>query len=531
MTTPPIPSLQSKGSKPDGSLYRFGFRSLIRGLRELLSFNFLGTALFIAAIAIGFVQGWLKFTRPSLLVHLSYDLLLIGAIIATVISLPKGTSLFPKSFVASALYFQIAVCFVYLFISFEIPYLISIASFRGWCLAPMGFVLGYHLTRSVRQVEVFILLLIALGTATAIYGAFFQSAAEIEAMIAANPSLQQHLMGIYYATETGSSFRTFSTFVTPAAFGGTLAYCIIFAFSRMTVPNCPFWERIPLLFASAIMMYGVVLSGARTALLIAVSGLLVTAWYRRSFVKFALIPGGLLFISVIVGNIFREGTSGRFQSLLNLNEIWGRFFIVYRPAMTSLSESFMGGGLGRSGHGVPTFLEQLARTVELRAVDGDLGRIIVDFGIIGLFLFFYIVIAGVKDSMEWMKELRDTPPGVIALPCTAMFALTLIMWPTGSPFLAVPSGVLVWFFMGSARRILDEYQQHRKTKSETVDQGDELSVSYLTSAKQPFKFFTKEARVAHDPGRAGQSTLPKGKAPNIRSTPVKDTRRFLYKRD
>lgn len=311
-----------------------------------------------------------------------------------------------------------------------------------------------------------------------------------------------------------------------------MAYCVMFAFSRMTVPGCPKWERIVLFICAALMAYGILLSGSRTALIITIIGLGVTAWYRRSFIRFAVIPGVLGFVAVIIAEIFREGVSERFASLGRLDEVWGRFSIVYKPALHHLGESFMGGGLGRSGHGVPGFLSRYNLSYDSRFIDGDLGRIIVDFGIIGLFMFLYIAISGIKDSVNWLNQLRDTSPGIIALPCSAMFALNLVMWPTGSPFLAIPGGVLTWFFMGSVRRILDEYLRFQATASDRAAESDEFFVSFLSAAKQPKIYQAIKSKNEFQPQSerlATRSSRPKYITAGAAQKTTR--RRFLYRRD
>lgn len=513
--------------------HKFGYRSLLRHIKELLAYNRWGTIFFVLAIVVGFFHGLIKLRFSGVLVALSYDILLILSMVFTALNMSKGSSFFPRSAVASALVLQITVCAVYMVISFEVPFLVSLASFRGWCLAPMGFFLGYHLTRSVRQLEVFILMLIVLGVATAIYGIFFQTKEEIQALMASNPELNYRLQGLFYSTETGAHFRTFSTFVTPAAFGGTMAYCIMFAFSRMTVEGCPKWERLGLLGAAGIMAYGMFLSGSRTALAITIVGLGVTAWYRRSMVRFAILPGVVGFGVIALAEMYRGGVSERFLSLFDRGELWGRLWIVVAPAWSFMSENIMGGGLGRSGHGVPAFFMNYDIHWDLRAIDGDLGRIMVDFGLVGIFMFFYIAFAGIYDATRWMRELRDTSPGVVALPCAAMFALNLVMWPTGSPFLGIPGGVLTWFFVGAVRHIVDEYRRVRESRGHSAAEEDEFFVSFLTQKKQSMAFQPNRKRNAthQKPVRqAASATSQLGRnATSLRPAPVQ--KRFLYKRD
>jgi hypothetical protein len=496
--------------------YRFGYKSLWKHIRELLGYNLWGTLFFVSAVVIGFIHGWLKLRYNNVFTHLSYDILIVASIAVTALKLKRGTSLFPDKGVATAVITLLGVCVVYLFLSPDVPFLISLASLRGWCLAPMGLFLGYHLTRSVRQLEVFILLLVLMGTATAIYGAFFQTEAEIQQLIANNPELTMRLQGLFYTTDKGAHFRSFSTFVTPAAFGGSMAYCVMFSVSRMTVPQCPMWERIVMLGATLMMGYGVMLSGARTAMLVTVVGLAVTAWYRRSIVKFLFGPAILGGAVLLLAEIVRGGVTARFGTLLDWEQVWGRLWIVLQPMMDSLVQYPLGGGLGMSGHGVPSFFQRFGIMMEHRAIDGDLGRIVVDFGIIGLFLFVYIGVTGVRDSTRWVAELRDSAPGVIALPCAALFAINLVMWPTGSPFLAVPGGILTWFFIGAVRHIVDEYRRILREGGTEALENNELFVSFLTAGRP-------QTEMAVSALQTGYGTSF-GRTPGIRSHQLKAAR-------
>ena len=427
-------------------------------IRLFFAHDRLANALWILTIVIGYFHGWLKIRFRASWVTFAFDVPLVLAWLVTVFSVGKGRSLFPNCNTSRLLMGLTAVGIAYVVLPFGMPLTVGLAAFRGWCFIPLVFLIGYHLTRSVRQIEVYMWFLLILAMITCFYGMFFQTIEEVMELMKNDPEFNFRLSGQFYSDSNGvGTFRRFSTFVSSAAFGGALAYSIVFAISRLTFPGCGWGERIFLVLSSLFMSYGVVLSGSRSAIVTLVVGFGFTVWYRRGARNVMLLP--ITFAGIFIYGVIRlgGGSAERFATLGNPEILLTRLYIVAAPGIENLIQYPMGGGLGRSGHGLPVIMYTPELQAMLRLVDGDMGRYVVDMGIIGLILFVLLVVVGITDALKWMEQLRNTMPGLIALPAGSMFILGCVQLSYGSPFLGIPNGVLLWFFMGSLRRLVEDY--------------------------------------------------------------------------
>lgn len=438
---------------------RRGWKAVWRAAAELFDGRGLVVLLFLAATGIGFFHGWLKLRYSAAWLTYAFDVPLALALVLTFFTRPAGTPFFPEGRVGIILKVWIGVSLAYLALSMEVPFLIRVASFRGWCFMPLMFLVGYHGTRGMRRFEIILYFIVILGVITAYYGCFRQTEAEVREMMRNNPDLEMRLSGSFFGSDSGGGFRRFSTFVTPAAFGSMMAYCVLIAMGRLTSRGVHWVERAVLLPAVALMGYALILSGSRTASSTLVLNLLVMAWYERASFKLILLPG-LLFaalVSAVSGHSM--GLIQRLQGLTDLQQVLGRLSVVIVPAKFALQDSILGGGIGRSGHGVPSALGYLSRTYDWRPVDGDLGRIVVDMGLVGAALFGLMVWAGLRDAWDSGKSLRGTPLGDLTFAGISALAVQLVTWPTGSPFLGIPYGALLWFLYGATTRLAHDHQR------------------------------------------------------------------------
>lgn len=455
-----------------------GFFSLAR---HFFAHNAAVNGLMIFAIVIGFFQGWMKLHVRGGWVTFAFDIPVMLALLITVTSIRRGRHLFPDCNMGKVLIALTAIGILYVVLPFGVPLLISLASFRAWCMIPLVFLVGYHATRTVRQIEVYLWLLSILGVIVSVYAAFFQTAEEVQELMKMDPELMFRLQTSFYADSSGHGvFRRFSTFVSSAAFGGMMAYCTTFAVARLAHPGCSWLERIWLIASSVIMCYGVVISGSRSSLITLFVGIGFSAWYRGGIMLALGAP--LVGVASLGLGYLTIGASAfeRFGTLLDSDVVGQRMNIVFEPAWYSLMEYPLGGGLGRSGHGVPMILYQSAREIEIRTIDGDLGRMVVDMGIVGLVVFAAMVIVGISDAFRWMIKLRGSPLGVVGLPAGSMFILAASQLVYGSPFLGIPGGVLLWFFLGSMRRLVEDYDKLVQVVGQ--EQADVASqfVSFIT---------------------------------------------------
>jgi hypothetical protein len=543
----------------------------IAQILHLFAHDKLVNFLVILAIIIGFFQGWLKYKLRAGWVTFAFDVPVTLAWVICVMSVPRGRRLFPDCNMSRVLMALTGLCILYLVLPFGVPWPIGLASFRAWCFIPLFFLVGYHTTRSVRQMEVYLWLLVLLAAVTAVY-AIFQTADEVREMMKNDPEMTYRLQNQFYADSRGRGvFRRFSTFVSSAAFGGMMTYCATFAMSRLVHPGCSVLERMILIGSTSLMAYGVVASGARSGFISLLTGFGFAIWYRREsglakIAPFLLVPG-------VIGVLIFQGSSvmERFASLLDPEVLWQRIYIVLSPAMENIARHPLGDGLGRSGHGVPVIFSNLAEGFEMRPIDGDLGRIAVDMGIPGLIILGAIVTLASHDAFRWMRRLRGSPLGLIGLPAGSMFVLVAPFVVYGSPFLGIPGGVLVWFFLGSMRRLVEDYDKLVAVAGkEQADVSDQF-ISFITS-RRLLPLYKQDRRGAQGarlrglttkssaPGRAGEArtaaaplsrpssgapgrigsatsargataTPGTGKAPRLHgATRPSDTKRFLFRR-
>ena len=464
----------------------------------------IATILFAIALVIGFIHGWLKLKYSATWITFAFDIPIIGSLAMILATLPRGTPWFPKCGVSTAIKLMVGVCALWAILPFPVPWLASLASFRAWCFSPFLFLLGYHLMKTVRKIELVVWGVMLLGVGTAIYGVFFQTEAEIRAMMLVSAEMQLRLVGNFYATSTGAEFRRFSTFVSAAVFGVTMAACTQFAASRLMLPGCGWIQRIILTGIAGMCAYAVVLSGSRTSLILLVASLILTAIVRRGKLQWVVLPllaGGAIYLGF---SSTHGGASERFGSILDLDTLYGRVWIVLSPAVDSIVKAPLGNGVGASGYGVPGVLSGMLQQImnergstgALESADGDLGRLIVDLGIVGIIVYSFMVFHGVRDSIRWMWTLRDSRLGVVGVPAGAWFFMSLVQIPTGSPYLGIPFGPLTWVLFGALRRMVDEYERLEKVYGEDVD------------SLPQFASFVTPPRIASMYGRQPLESMP-----------------------
>lgn len=455
----------------DAARKDFWLLAFVKLVWDLLKDRLLANLLFLSALVIGFLHGWLKMKYQYTWMTFAYDVPMMLALLLVTFQLKREDKLFPDCQVSMSLKVLVGFSVLYTVMPLGVPLIAGVASLRGWCFAPLMMLLGYHLVRSVRQMEIFVWIVLLLGTGTAVYGAFFQTEAEIRAMMAMSPELEFRLRGTFYATSSGATeFRRFSTYVTAAVFGTVMAICTTIAVSWLMMPKASWIQRIILLACGGMCAYAMLLTGSRTSLALTILGLLLGGVFRKGGLKMMLVPGvllGILFIGLMLAGSSRVE---RFSTLLNPQEVLGRIGIVLRPATQMLIDYPLGGGIGRSGHGIPAVLYSRMPAFPIRTTDGDIGRLIIDMGICGLVVYSVMLYAGLSDAIRWLWKLRESNLSAIASPIGVIFILALAQVFTGSPYLGIPGGMLVWILFGGLRRMVEEYDRLSKIEGEGVEE-------------------------------------------------------------
>ncbi len=419
--------------------------------------NGFANLLVVLALIIGFFHGWLKLRFRSPITTFAFD---IPLVLATILVLARSRSLqnfFPhcRTTRPIIIFYGVAVAWLFLgqILPWGAPFIAGLAALRGWCFASLMLGLGYQLIDSRRQLHSYLFITIVLAALTGLYSTQ-QTEAEVLALRALDPYFERMTRGQAFVDDEGRwVLRRFSTFISSGAFGGTMAVCLTFAGALLSDPRVRRLEKTILILLSLFAGWGLFLSGARSALFALAIGIGIIVWFRR-------LPPALLVLLGICGVALYLGaktTSGgildRYSSLTGLN-VFGRLVIVVVPGFAHLVESgFVGGGLGKAMVGLPQFLVQRIGYYEVWGVDGDLGKAMAELGVVGLFVLCWVLTNALRDSFDIMRRHRHSYAGTMGLAALVIFVNAVIGFPTGSPFISIPLGVLTWFFLGGALKL------------------------------------------------------------------------------
>jgi hypothetical protein len=428
----------------------------LRGkLLAILQSNALINGVMLLAIIVGFFHGWLKLKFPNPVTTFLFDGLLGIALLLTYAKKRDGRPFFLKTRVGKALIAFYVLCVAYMFMPGGPPMIICLASLRGWCFASLMYCLGFHITSTLTQIKGYFYVLVILGVITAAYG-IRQNPDEIRQRMMQDAAFAERYRGIYYETSSGKlELRRFSTFVSSGAFGGVMAFVSAFAIVLFTDPRENKTERTLLTLALAPMNWAIVLTGARSALIMLGAGFATIAWYRRRFQTFIIIPAILIF-ALNYGMKQTAGHAGeRFETLLDKETVVMRMLIPTMLGWESIKDNPFGYGVGKSGYSVPFFLVGRTTYKDFRRADGDLGALMIEMGLVGMLVFGRVLWAASKTVYDILIQLRGSPVSTIALACAASIVVSIITFPIGSPFLSIPTGALTWFFLGTLQKLAD----------------------------------------------------------------------------
>ena len=416
-----------------------------------------GNGCVFAAMVIGFFHGWLKRAQPGVISVFAYDIPLALGLVAAWMSIPRGKPLFADSRVAMAIKAVIGVVVVYSLIPTDVPWLIRLASVRGWLFIPLMFLVGYHILRTPAQLLWLGRLILLLCVLTTLYG-MRQNPDEILRAGAEDEGFRKTLNGVTYTSSGGGrGFRVFSTFVGPGMFATALGFGIIAGVADLTESRRPRTVMLLIGLAVAFSIYGVFISGSRSTILTCSLAALLIAWFRGKVVRFVpMIAGGGIVTFLIVDALKLMDTS-RILSVFSLEAIWGRAYIVVIPTIDCLLENPLGNGIGYSTHGVPVILERFMGGYTPKGIDGDLGQAAVDFGLFGMVAYGLMMLRSFQDCLLWARSRDESTAQTIGVLAVAFSVVTIVAFVTGSPFLHVPTGSIIWFYIGGLNRCYDDH--------------------------------------------------------------------------
>jgi len=518
-------------------------------LKAVVAVDAFVNLLVVAALGIGFFHGWLKLRFRSPITTFAYDVVLILALVVVYLRSGSMRQFLPPGPTTKALVAFYGLCLAYLPFSLipgMPPFLVALSTLRGWIFATLLYGLGYQITRGRAQLHGYFLVILLLALMTAIYG-IQQSDAEVIQMMKEDSFFAQRYRGQGYLDAEGDfHVRRFSTFISSGAFGATMATSIILGSALFLAPKARLIERTLIALMMIPIGYGMVLSGSRSAAIIAVTGCAVMLAVRRK-----LLPG-LVILGVIVAGaaMASQATGGGVLdrlATLNLGSVFYRFWWPTYLGLDFMMGHPLGGGLGKTGFS-PAFLLNRSGYSDYLAPDGDLGRLMVEFGVLGIILFGRLSWNVAKLMFDTVKATKDLPSGSLILAAATNLWISIAFVGVGSPFVGIPMGVLVWFFVGAAQRLREietaELPAHRQdfhlvgVRSQAHPQP---ASAVLATPQQPpvRRFLFLEARAGSFPSRptstAADATAPSSvdrtvdePVPLSPKPPVKGRKVFLY---
>jgi hypothetical protein len=253
-----------------------------------------------------------------------------------------------------------------------------------------------------------------------------------------------------------------------------MAYVAIFCVVLFTEGKGSKIERWTMAAAVLPLSYGMILSGARSSIVTMGFGFAVIAWHRRNIVSFVVFPLCLILALKFGTELTGGAAMDRFSSLLKFEEIYYRNSIPTRIGWEYMLDNPLGGGLGKSGYSVPFFLFGRTGYSDFYTSDGDLGRLMIEMGFVGVFFFGKIMWAAWKTIFDTLNRLRGSPVASLGLASAACFAMSFSSFPSGSPFLSIPMGALTWFFLGTLQKVDELYALETKGTPEVLAEDSDL---------------------------------------------------------
>lgn len=493
-------------------------------LAEILRGGLVVNISVVLALAVGFFHGWLKlrFRHPA--TTFAFDVFLLIALALVYLrcgSLKKFIPPGPVGKALLALYGLLALYLPFSLLPGTPPFLVAVVAIRSWAFGTLMFCVGYHTIRSPAQMRAFYFLTIGLAFMTAIYG-WRQSPEEIRAMMEADEYYADRFISQTYATSQGSGFRIFSTFVSSAAYGGTLACTLIFALAFATDRATRPWLRWMLYAAMVPLAYGVAQSGSRSALAAAALGGGAVLILRRQWVAIVLAPLILAGAVLIAGKASGGTLLERFAELSKMDSVALRFLF---PALIGvefvLQGHPLGGGLGKAGF-VPLFLAGRTGYTDYVGADGDLGKLLIELGLPGLAIFGWLLWTVGRVNWNYVRQHASSPIGTLLIAGAANFYISVLTFPIGSPYIGIPLGVMVWFMIGGSQKLV-ELQEAAVHMMPAASAGP-AKVGFLGQPLGPLTNRRPERPEASPGAAAVNPVAPVGVQPPT----ARPRKRFLY---
>lgn len=425
-------------------------------LKECIAASPHGTLCVALALVIGFYHGSLKRAYPGALAVFAYDIPLLLGLVFAVKSVPAKNPLFPNSRTSIAIRLVLVLCVIYCLIPTNVPWLLRLASLRGWTFTPLMFLVGYHVLRSSRVLVAFSGLFLLLCISVTIIGAF-QDPSDYVNLKIEDEGFRKTIYGTTYAKSGGGGgFRVFSTFVGPGMFAATLVFGVLIAVGQSTSDKAGLFERVFWAVGGLFSLYGIFISGSRSSMLVAILGSAFIVMMRQKLIKIVPWVAAVGVVAFLSSVSIKTIDFDRMIAGFSLVDVSSRLWIVVFPAFLNLLEYPLGQGIGHSTHGFPVMLFHLISRFTPSTIDGDVGQAAVDFGLVGMVIYMMMMVRAIQDSIRWTIALRGTDDEAAGIVASAFVVITLPSFFVGSPFLHIPTGAIICCYLGGLNRIYDD---------------------------------------------------------------------------
>lgn len=397
----------------------------------------LGTGLAVA-IAVGYFNGIVRANFLGIYSTFMFDAGMLGFYVGTYVRLRhQGQVRFPPGLTSRV----VVLCVVAIVIAL-IPVndlLVQLVALRGtvWLLPAVLFA-SLLTDRDLVVIARFLVPLNLIAAAAGFY-LYFNG---LEALYPKNA-----VTDLMYRSQLAAAGEMWSripaTFLNAHSFGGTMMATLPLLVGAL-IARPRMWERIAFVAGIIAACIGLAMCGARQPAVTAVLTMVV-AWMISGFpVKQGMVLG--LVIAMSVWLVLSTPRFGRVLELQDTEHLYGRAYMsMNRSFLDLMAEYPMGAGMGSAiGTSVPSFLAD--RAPKQIGLENEYARILVDQGVIGLFLWLAFLIWVVWPPPTSSRE------GPWRLGVNLMFAYVLVCWGTafiGTGMLAsIPQSLLLMAQMG-----------------------------------------------------------------------------------
>jgi len=398
-------------------------------------------------LTIGFFLGYMKMVFGSWTVYLIPDVLAASAIFVWLSErFTKHLAILPQSPLTKPIVILCIYCFIELLNPMS-SLLRSLAGLRSWILYLFLYFVGFCSLRNVHQVKKIYLLLILLGTITAIFGiwqwynpALFAQKGEL--------FTQYSESSLWIDKQGHSIFRAYSTFVLPGTFGINMAFVMLIALSIVLSPKIKFIFRLLMIPCLGLMSIGLFFSGSRAPFVILFFGMSIILFLKWKVVTSVWI----LFImaSVTIGSVYFIGSFiiERFSTILDPKEFFWKWAYPLLRGLSIALVNPLGAGLGYTA-GIPEFVDDpRLKGFSTTNIDSGLGGAAAELGLLGFVIFVYFMVKlGIESIKSWKRLASGLMKDLLIVPtCYSIITvLASVIWQINA---SLPHSAYQWFLIG-----------------------------------------------------------------------------------